>query len=135
MEFDAVTNETRNLPYSIPFGALIYYIKIKAIRSDTSLYETSEEWSFNAFITYFSILLHRLTRLSSIRELTVSDNVNYTSFINHLNMMTRLESIRSMEELHKILLLLKENKSLMECLQKRAIRKLFLQNDYQMFKI
>jgi hypothetical protein len=76
------------------------------------------------------MLLHRLTRLSSIRELTVSDNVNYTSFINLLNMMTRLESIRLMEESHKILLLLKENKSLMQCLQKRAIRKLFLRNDY-----
>jgi len=35
-----------------------------------------------------------------------------------------------MEESHKILLLLKENKVLMQCLQKRAIRKLFLRNDY-----
>jgi hypothetical protein len=76
------------------------------------------------------VLLHRLIRLSSIRELTLSDTIHSTSFINLLNIMTGLESLRLMEESQKILLSLKDNRSLIQCLQKRAIRKLFLRNHY-----
>jgi hypothetical protein len=45
-------------------------------------------------------------------------------------MMTQLESLRLLEGSERILLLLKENVSLVQCLQKRAIRKLYLKNFY-----
>lgn len=53
-------------------------------------------------------LLHHLVCLSSIRELTLSNSNVDTSFIHFLNAMTRLESLRLMEESEKILLLLKK---------------------------
>jgi hypothetical protein len=43
-------------------------------------------------------------------------------------MMPQLESLRLLQGSGKILLLLKENVTLMQCLQKRALRKLFLKN-------
>jgi len=45
-------------------------------------------------------------------------------------MMTRLESLRLLEGSEKILFLLKENISLIQCLQKCAIRKLFLEGHH-----
>ncbi len=74
------------------------------------------------------ILLRRLLRLSSIRELTLVHNSDPIYFINLLTMTTRLESLRLLKGSERILFLLKENISLVQCLQKRAIRKLFLED-------
>src|SRR4051812_25103834 len=77
------------------------------------------------------IILHRLVRLSYVRELTLIHNTDPVAFINLLNLMIGLESLRLLRNSEKILLLLKDNRPLKQCLQKRAIRKLFLKNSHE----